>query len=494
MNLRMLCRLLGRLALLLAAAMASCALAGGLWLSEGDNEPVVALALSSGVAATVALLLLLFGRHAGELILRKEAVAVVGLGWLMAAALGALPYILSEPGLSWPRAFFESASGFTTTGSSTIPHLGEWPHEILLWRATTQWLGGGGILVLFVALLSGLGVGGRSLMAYETSAQVSPGVEARIQDTALRLWQIYAGLTLICVVGLLVMGASLYEAICYAFAAISTGGFAPYDTSAAHFRSPATQFWLIIFMVLGGCNFLLFAWALRGRGDKLRNDEELRLYLAVIGISSLLVWLSLELGGGGRPPTDKGLLIPGLDALFQVVSVLTTTGFATADYLLWPPAAQAVLLLLFFGGGCTGSTAGSIKMLRWLVLAKSLRAQVLRSFRPQLVLPVRINGRALREDEQQTALSYVAFSLLVLLASIPIIACLEPDLDLATIASAVLTCFANVGPGFGQIGPAGNFSCFGNTTHFLLAVIMIVGRLEMYALLALLLPSLWKKF
>lgn len=494
MNYRIIAQILGRLVLLLGTAMVVCDFYTWTLYADRDQVSEFALLLSAGICLVVGLILVLGGRGAGSEILRKEAITVVGLGWLLAALLGALPYLWCEPSLSPARAFFESASGFTTTGSSTMADIEAFPREILLWRATTQWLGGGGILVLFVALLSGLGASSRSLFRHESTVQVSRGFYSRIRQMATRLWQIYLGLTVVCAAGLFFLGADLYEAITYTFATLSTGGFAPYNASVAHFSSPWIHLWITVFMLVGGTNFLLLAWLLRGRFLQPARDEEFRLYLTVVFLATLLVWFSVERGGGGYAPTTEGLWLPAVDAFFQTVSILTTTGFATADYQTWPPAAQAIILLLFFAGGCVGSTAGSIKIQRYLIVGKSLGRQIIHSFRPQQLRQTRINEHILSEDERLSAGFYITFAFLLMLVSIPVLAYLEPELDLATIASSVVTAFTNVGPGFGEVGPSGNFSFYGSAAHCFLALLMILGRLEMFAILALFVPSLWRKY
>lgn len=497
MNYRIIAHILGRLILLLGAAMFVCDLYSWVLYADRDRISEFSLLLSAGVCLGLAAALMGFGRGAirqGKEILRKEAIAIVGLGWIFSAFLGALPFVWSEPSLTLAQAVFESASGFTTTGSSTMANVEPFSREILLWRATTQWLGGGGILVLFVALLSGLGVSSRSLFQHESTVQVSQGFYSRIREMAARLWQIYLFFTVVCILGLCLLGAPLYEAITYTFATLSTGGFAPHNASVAYFDSPWIHLWITLFMLIGGTNFLLLAWLLRGRFLQPWRDEEFRLYVTVVVVASLLVWLSLERGGGGYAATTEGLWIPAVDALFQTVSIMTTTGFATADYLLWPPAAQAIILLLFFIGGCVGSTAGSIKIQRYLILGKSLVRHIVHSFRPQLLWQTRINGRNLTESDRQSAITYITFSFLLMLAGIPLLAFFEPDMDLATVASSVLTTFTNVGPGFGRVGPMGNFSDFGTPSLYFLSLLMILGRLELFAILALFVPSLWRKY
>ncbi len=489
MNFRLISKVVGALALLLAGAMLLCDLYGWILSPVRETSSDFALMISAGICSTIGVLLAIGGRGGGTRILRKEAIAIVGLGWIFATFAGAVPYLLSEPALNPAQAIFESASGFTTTGSSVMVDVEIFPVEILLWRATTQWLGGGGILVLFVALLSALGVGSKSLFRHESTVQVSEGFYSRIRETAVRLWQIYLGLTGICIVGMMLLGASLRDAILFTFTCISTGGFAPYNSSVAHFGSPLIEMWLTLFMILGGTNFLLLAWLLRGRFSRPFHDEEFRLYLSLITLGTLIV-----LGSLLTRESELSFGTLARQSVFQVVSILTTTGFATADYELWPPLAQSIILVLMFAGGCVGSTAGSLKIQRLLIFGKNTVRQVVHAFRPQQVLRLMINGRVVSEDDKSSAVFYIALAGITMLVSIPVMELTNPGLELATTGSAIVTAFANVGPGFGEVGPMENFSVFGPSGLLILAFLMILGRLEMFAILALFVPSLWKKY
>lgn len=292
-----------------------------------------------------------------------------------------------------------------------------------------------------------------------------------------------------CILGMILLGATLYDAITFTFAAISTGGFAPYNSSVAWFENPAIELWLVLFMFLGGSNFVLFGWILRGRPDRLLKDEEFRLYLTIVFVATALIFFSLSLQNGMQ------ISIKALrDSLFQCVSIMTTTGFATADYNSWPAAAQGIILALMFIGGCIGSTAGSIKVRRWLILGKALGRQVIHSFRPQQVLRVRMDGSILEEKSLLDSIIYIPISLFLLLVATILVGLFDPAPNLAEAASACVTTFANVGPGFGSVGPTGNFSHLSSPSLLLLASLMLLGRLELFALLALFAPSLWKKF
>jgi trk system potassium uptake protein len=488
MNYRLLARVLGLLLLLMAGSMVAC-LAYAIYDDETAMAADRALGFSAAITGAAGGLLVLLGRGAGRDILRKEAIAIVGLGWMVCTIFGGLPYIFSTPSIPPAAAFFESASGFTTTGASVMADVQIFPRGILLWRATTQWLGGMGILVLFVAVLSMLGVGSKSLFRRESSAQFSEGFASRVRDTAIRLWQIYLGLTALCIVGLVVLGMPVFEAVCHAFATISTGGFSVHNASIAYYDSPAIEWWIIIFMLLGAVSFMLYAWLLARRWNKWHQDEETRFYVGLLVFITALVAGSLLL----HRQAD-GLHDAIRTAAFQVVSLSTTTGFITADFDQWSNFTKILLIAVMFVGGCAGSTAGGVKVSRVVVFFKNFTRQMTHTFRPNQIIPVRINGVSLSDsylNEVSFFLALVGF--IVALGSLAM-SVLEPGFDLVSSFSAVVATLFNVGPGLGAVGPTCNFGDLTPTTHILLSMLMIMGRLEILAVLALFMPSLWRRY
>ena len=453
---------------------------------EGAHD--FALAKAFGVALILGGWLVWFGRGTGREILRKEAIAIVGLGWLLCAAIGSLPYIFCTPAMNPAAAFFESASGFTTTGSTVIADLTAYSKSILLWRATTQWLGGMGILVLFVALLSSLGVGSKALFRHESSAQIGYGFHSRIRQTALGLWALYTALTAICVAGLAAMGMSFYDALLHGFAAISTGGFSPRNESIMYYANAGIDAWLCIFMFLGGANFLLMVRVLRRDIAGLRKEEEFRTYFGIILAATLVVAADLMIRQG----------VPVFQSLqwgsFQVISIMTTTGFVSADFDLWPNLSQAVLVLLMFIGGCSGSTSGGIKVGRALTFVKTTGQQLINSFRPSQIIPVRINGNILEESQKTAALFFIALTGATVAAGTLAISLLEPHLSLVGCFTSVTATLFNIGPGLAEVGATKNFAFFSPAAHLILAFLMLLGRLEFFALLVLFLPSLWRRY
>ncbi len=488
MNLHLVAKTLGLLLLLLMAAMLAC-LGYSLWDDEPAHVADKALGFSALLTGAAGGLLLFWGRRTAGELLRREAIAVVGLGWVASSFFGALPYMLTEPALAPAAAFFESASGFTTTGSSVMADVRAYTNGILLWRATTQWLGGMGILVLFVAVLSFLGAGSKSLFRNESSAQYGEGFKTRVHDTAVRLWQIYAGFTVLGIAGYIVLGMGAFDAVCHTFAAISTGGFSTRNESLSYYQSPAMEWWTVVLMILGGINFMLYAWALVRHFKHWKSDEETRAFFAILLAATLAIAGSLWLTGAAT-----GFARPVREAAFQAVSVMTTTGFVSADFDRWPMFAQAVLVVLMFIGGCAGSTAGGIKVSRIVIFLKICARELIHSFRPRQVVTIQMNGRHLSEDDITGALFFLGLTGFVVAAGTLGVSLLEPDLSLLSSFTAVAATLFNIGPGLDAVGPVRNFGGLSAGTHLLLSFLMLLGRLEYFALLALFVPLLWRRY
>ncbi len=490
MNFRLLAKILGLLLILLGVTMSLCL--GYAWMYGERREGMdtfeafsISIALTMGVGA----LLFIYGFKSGRDVLRKEAIAIVGLGWLVSSLFGALPYMLISPGLGFAEAIFESTSGFTTTGASVITDLDLIPRSILLWRSFTQWLGGLGILVLFVALLSYLGVESKALFRHESSAKSGEGLQARIQDVAKRLWLIYFGLTVICCLGLVFLKMDFFEALCHSFATLSTGGFSTRNESIAAFHSPGIELWLMLFMTLGGISFMLYAWLLRGRWARWETEEETQWYLWVIGICGVAIAANLIV-----LQLDGSILHSLRQSFFQVISIVTTTGFVTADFDLWPPFSKLLLLLLMVIGGCAGSTAGGIKISRLIVFCKSLRQEIVHAFRPNMVFRISLNGTQIDDNLRHQTIFFVALAGTTIALGTIVVGLLEPGFDIDSSLSSVMATLFNVGPGLGQVGATHNYSGLSSGTQLFLSLLMIFGRLEFSALLVLFMPSLWRKY
>lgn len=494
MNWRILAKVLGLILLLLSVAMFACGLFARFDTVAGDHGAMMALFASGGLTFGASAVLMLAGIGKIDRIPRREAVIIVGLTWLLAGAFGALPMVLCSPHLGWCSAFFESASGFTTTGSTVIADLSQWPRGILLWRSVTQWLGGGGILVLFVAVLSYLGVGSKSLFRNESSFQTTEAGTARIRDTALLLWKIYLGLTIACLLGLRFMGMSWFNAVNHAFAAVSTGGFSPHNQSVGYYSGWGNgwliELWITLFMLLCSLNFLIFALILMKKWKRLREEEDARWFIGLCFATALTIAAGRAMDG------SAGFWQALRESLFIVVSIASTCGFGTVDYELWPAWSRALLAMLMIVGGCSGSTAGGMKVGRLLVFLKSARHEIVRAFRPNQFFRLSVNGNTLDDAARAKTMSFIALYCMIIALSAVVVGFLEAGhaIDLESCLGAVLATLSNIGPGFGSVGPTENFAHLRDATQAFLGLLMILGRLELFAILVLFVPAVWKRF
>lgn len=418
----------------------------------------------------------------------KEGFAVVGLTWFVISGFAALPYLLTGSIPSVTDAVFESVSGFTTTGASVLAQPSTLPRGVLFWRSLTQWLGGMGIIVLSIAILPLLGVGGVQLARAESPGPAPDRLTPRFQETAKRLWLLYAAITLLQVVLLWAGDMDLFQAVNHAFATMSTGGFGTEDASIAGF-SAYTQWVITAFMFVAGASFALHYRALRAPGEYGRNAE-FRLY-AFITLAAVVV-------------TTGGLVGPGVvfgdalrDGAFASISILTTTGFATADFGVWRPALQIVIIGLMFIGGMAGSTAGSVKTFRVGVLAKAALADLRRIVHPRGVFVTRFGRTPVRDPIVESIQSFFLFYLFLFMTGTFALAFIDANLaeglDLVTAASAVAASLGNIGPGLGEVGPAGNYAAIPGLGKWLLASLMIVGRLEVFPVVLLFTRDLWRR-
>ena len=481
MNFRVPLRFLGRLVLLLAAMNLAPALCSAFY---GEWKVVIAFLVSSLITAIAGGIMVGIGGEKGESYRREGILVVVG-GWVLASIFGAIPYLLAGTFLSPIDALFESASGFTTTGASVMTAIEGHALGILFWRSFTQWLGGMGIIVLFVALLPELGPGARFLYKLEVPGPTSEALGSRITHTAGVLWKIYLLLSGAETVLLMACGMNLYDALTHTFSTMSTGGFSPRNASVAAFQSPLVEIVIIIFMVLAGTNFSLFYGLRKRRGWNLYRDPEFRLYLNVmLGIAAVITFDLLRRGAYENGPRAA------LDSAFQTVSIMTTTGFATADFDTWPVLSRMLIVGLMFVGGCAGSTGGSMKVMRMLIGLRSAFREARLIFSPNTMLAVFVGGKSVPDAIVRSVAGFFILYLSIWGLGTLLLSISGPDLVTSATASAAT--LGNIGPGLAMVGPTQNFAFFSGWDKALMVLLMWMGRLEIYSIVALFSRAFWR--
>ncbi len=472
--------IIGYLLLVLAGAMLVPMLAD----LAADNEDWQVFAVSSALTLFFSVLLILTNRQTGVVLTLRQTFVLTSLAWIVVCLFSSLPFMLSSLRLGFADGFFEAMSGLTTTGSTVIIGLSELPPGILLWRSLLQWLGGIGIVGMGIVILPFLRVGGMQLFRSESSDK-SDKVVPRAADLALAFGWIYLGMTVACAILLGLSGMGTFDAICHAMTAVSTGGFSTQDASIGYWQQPAVHWVLIVFMLLGSLPFVRYISLVRGETTPLLRDSQVRLFLLFILAVSLA--LAVYLGVTTDTPAMESLRL----ATFNVVSVISTTGYASADYSTWGPPAVALFFVLLFTGGCTGSTTGGVKMLRYEILWLALRTQMTRLFSPRRVMPLSYNGKPVDADVIISVMSFLALYLGITFLFSILVA--MTGLDLVTSVTGVAQALGNVGPGLGPvIGPAGNFRPLEDEAKWLLSLAMLLGRLELFTLLVMLSPSFWR--
>ncbi len=410
-----------------------------------------------------------------------EAMVMVAIAWLVMATIGTIPYMVAID-VSWIDAFFESMSGFTTTGSTVLSGLDSMPESLLLWRSLTEWLGGMGVIVLSVAILSRF-FGGRAnplIMQAEVPGDRVTRMAPRMAQTARLLWGIYMLFTAVEAVLLMLLGMGAFDAVCHAFTTLPTGGFSTHDASIAYWHNPAIEMVVMTFTLISGTSFVLHYHALRGKWRMYLRDPEFRFAMLIIAFGILFITGDLAV---------RGIYSLG-DSMrfssFQVISIVTTTGYATANYAAWPLSSQLMLLLLMFFGGTLGSTGGGLKMLRVLIILKSIRLLFYRATHRRGVFHVKLGNVTISDEQVANTATYVLLYIMIIAASTMMLATLEDDL--VTSGSATITAISNVGPGLGDVGPIENFAFLHPISKFILAVLMWLGRLEILGCLLLFSP------
>ena len=479
-NLLAVTRVLGLLVFATGAAMTL-----PLLVSLGYREPEWRwFAICIGIACTVGGLVMWLCRGRSELH-NRDGFLIVSLGWFSAGLVGALPFWLSGVIPSFTDAVFESISGFTTTGASILPNVEVLGHGPALWRCMIQWLGGMGIVVLSVAILPILGVGGMQLFQAEAPGPSPDRLTPRIKETARLLWGVYCVISFAEFVALMFCGLDWFDALCHTFTTMATGGFSPKAASIGHYQSAAVEYVVILFMFLAGINFSLHFSARRGRLKTYFQDSEFKVYLLLIVAATAVVTYT------NVHATDMAAGENVRTSLFQVVSIMTTTGFATADYEVWAPAAVFILILLMFVGGCAGSTGGGMKNVRLLLLTRHGLNELRKMIHPRAVIPIRFNHRAVPPE---ILTNILGFALLLLIATIVATFVMTfLGLDLMTAFGSVAATINNIGPGIGDVGPTDHFGHLPGVGKWVLVFCMLLGRLELFTVLVLLTPDFWRR-
>jgi trk system potassium uptake protein TrkH len=458
----------------------------GFSLYYGDASRMALAQAMLVTMAAGALLYAGFRGHARDRTLNhREGMAIVALAWVAAGLFGGLPFLLGGTFPSAVDCFFESFSGFTTTGASILTDIEGQPKGLLFWRSMTHWLGGMGIIVLSIAILPFLGVGGMQLYKAEVPGPVPDKLKPRIKDTATVLWKVYLLFSALEAVLLLFGGMSLFDSLCHTFGTMATGGFSTKNTSIAAFHSPYIDWVITVFMLIAGINFSLHYLALKGRPLKMLKDPELRFFLGLFAVFGLVIGISIY--GQNYDTVGETLRY----TCFQTASILTTTGYATADFELWTPIAVAILVMCMFIGGSAGSTGGGMKVMRIQLLLKHASHELFKIIHPRSVSRVKLGRTNVSTDVLSSIQGFFVLWLGLLVACAFVVA--ATGVDVVTSFASSLACIGNIGPGIGSVGPAENYAHIPHVAKLALMFCMVLGRLEVYTVIILLAPEFWRK-
>ena len=468
-------------------------------LVSGIYNDGVTLHITLAGIATILLggLLMYTTRDHKKEVKKREGYIIVAFGWFIMALSGMLPYILSGavPGIT--NAFFETMSGYTTTGASIMDDIEIMPKGILFWRSLTHWIGGMGIIVLAVAILPILGIGGMQLFAAEAPGPSADKLHPRITDTAKRLWYIYVGYTVAETILLKIAGMDFFDAINHSLATLSTGGFSTKNASLAYWSDkPIIQYIVILFMFLAGTNFILSYFAFKGKIQRVLKDEEFKFYAIFIGvftvITALVVYFQANVAVSDYHPMVWGKAESAFrHSLFQIISVVTTTGFVTADFTSWTPYLTVFFFGLMFLGGSAGSTAGGIKVVRHLLTIRNGLLEFKRQLHPNAIIPVRYNNKSVQEGIIYTVLGFFVLYMLTFIIGALVLGML--GLDFVSAIGGAASSLGNVGPAFGTLNPLANFNSLPALGKWWCSFLMLLGRLELFTVLVLFTPYFWKK-
>lgn len=480
MNFKIVLRVLGLLlvceALLMLPSLAVAAYFGG--------EDIIAFVISILITALAGVPFAFLKKDKKD-IYARDGFAIVALAWIIMSFFGSLPYIISGVIPSFIDGFFETASGFTTTGASILTHIEDLPKGILFWRSFTHWVGGMGVIVLSLAILPSIGAGAMQMMKAESPGPNPGKLVPHVKETAKILYSIYMVITIVEIVMLKIAGLPLFDACIHAFGTVGTGGFSNMNTSVGEYNSIPVEIIITVFTFICGANFSLYYQILKGDLKAPFKDDEFRFYIGVIFVSVILITINLY--GDIFSSVWESLR----HSSFQVVTIISTTGFSSTDFNQWGMFSKTILFILMFIGGCAGSTGGSIKSVRILLLLKIMKRELLQIIHPKAVYTVRLRNRAVDEKTLSEVLGFFFMYMMVFVAAVLIVSL--DNMDWATTISSVASSIGNIGPGFSIVGATGNYSSLSDLSKIVLSLCMIIGRLEIYPILLLGMPSFWKR-
>ena len=484
-NTRMVFRTMGAL-LLIEAVFMALALGVSLWYGEADSGVFL---LSTIITLLAGMIGLLVGRHAESRMGEREGYVIVAMVWVVFSAFGLMPYYLSGQVPSLTDAWFESMSGFTTTGATIIPDLEVITHGLLFWRSLTQWIGGMGIIVLSIAILPIFGLNGMQLYAAEVTGLTYEKLSPRIADTAKMMWSIYLLLTITEVLALWLCGMNMFDAVCHSFSTIATGGFSTHNNSLEYYDSAAIHYTVTLFMFISGINFVLLIYLLRGKARNLLQDEEVRWYSVAVALFAVALTVGLYIARPGWSGVEMERAFR--DSLFTVISSMTSTGYTISDYMYWPVVAWVVIFFLMLTGACAGSTAGGIKWVRLAIIMKNGVAEFQRRIHPNAIIPVKLNEKAVPQQTINNIMAFLIFYVFIIVITVVIFCASGVNFD-ESIGAAV-SAIGNVGISIGQFGPAGTYAEFPMVAKWVMSFVMLIGRLEIFTVLLLFTRALWRK-
>lgn len=482
MNFKVISYIIGLL-LILNGLFMTLGIPFSLYYGSNDIPPLLISAIINIIIGLA--LFLIFRKCDTSDIGKREGYLIVTLGWLVMSILGSLPFLLSGAIPSVVDAFFETMSGFTTTGATILTDIEKVAPGLLFWRSLTQWLGGMGIIVLSLAILPLLGIGGMQLYTAEVPGVTKDKIHPRVKETAKRLWGIYVIFTGLEAVLLMIGGMNFYDAINHSFTTMATGGFSTKNASTAYYQSPFIQYIFIIFMFFAGMNFSLHYLLFHGKFSSVKNNEEFKYYAGFIVVVAIIISLIHQ------PHVTYQIEESFRHSLFHVVSLVTTTGYVSADYENWAPFSRMIFFALLFMGGCAGSTGGGIKFVRHMLLFKNSSLELKRLIHPRAIIPVRFNGKAVSHEIIFNVQAFFIFYILIFVLGSILLSIF--GLDFVSSFGAVATCLGNVGPGIGTVGPVANFAHLPDLAKILLSILMLIGRLELFTVLIIFTPYFWKK-